>query len=270
MKWKNMLVKIGSKTSPQISWRDEFAQLELRRIGVESSLVRVDNPAEAILRGDADVAVLPLSELPLMRPGELVVTAVSRREHPGDVLVMRPEALDNRLDFGLAHGATVLTSTPWQAAQLRDFRPDLGIAVSVSGGTTLLDDLRQDNFAAIVTAAAELKGMDVSGLEVLELNPREFVPKPAQGVLAWLAHRDDLPVRRLLKQVHHPDVSACTNTERRVLQLLGGNAESLLGAFVERDAGGNFHAFLACVHAGGIRRTRLSQSTNFELAERLL
>jgi len=263
-----MFIKIGSPSSSQASWRDKFAQLELRRIGVESTLVQVENPAEAILRGDADVAVQPLSELPLTRPEGVVVTAVSSREYPGDVLVMRPEALDNRLDFGLAHSAAVLTTTPWQAAQLRDFRPDLGIAVS--GGTTFLDDLHKAKCVAVVLPAAVLEGMGVSGLEVVPLNPREFVPAPGQGVVAWLAHHDDLPVRRLLKQVHHPDVSSCTNVERRVLQLLGGDAESLLGAFVERDAAGNFHAFVAYAYPGGIRRTRLSQSTNFELAERVV
>jgi hydroxymethylbilane synthase len=132
--------------------------------------------------------------------------------------------------------------------------------------------LRKGAYDAVLVSAAAIhhQNLEVSGLEVLELNPREFVPRPAQGVLAWQTHRDDLPARRILKPLHHPDVTACTNVERRVLQLLGDAGQPSLGVFVERDATGNFHAFAAGEIAGAFRRVRLSQSTNFELAERLV
>jgi len=265
------MIKIGTQDFPAARRQAESARQELYRIGLESTVVYLDDPDSGILHGDIDVTVQPLCAIPLERPGELVVAALFARTTPADLLVARPEVRDNRQDFGLAQGATVLVLTPWQAAQLRDFRPDLNLVISNSAPTVLLNELRQGTCAAVVLPAAHLPELDISGLEHIELNPREFLPAPGQGALAWLTHRDNLPVRRLLKQVHHPDVSACTNVERRVLQLLGGTTQSpLLGAFVERDASGNFHAFSACATDGNIRRARLSQSTNFELAEQVV
>ncbi|MBL7798647.1 MAG: hypothetical protein JNJ90_19275 [Saprospiraceae bacterium] len=263
------MIKIGIQDFPATRRLAEFARQELICIGVESTVVFLDDLEGGILRGDIDAALQPLGTIPLERPGEVVIAALSARENPADLLVMHPETQDNRLDFGLKQGAVVCCATAWQAAQLRDFRPDLAVSVPGGGVGALVSGLKAGICEAIVFAAADMvaEELDLSGLLLVELNPREFLPTPGQGVVAWLAHRDNLPVRRLLKQVHHPDVSACTNVERRVLQLLRG---ALLGAFVERDAAGNFHAFVAGETGGSIRRARLSQSTNFELAERVV
>lgn len=265
-----MTLKIGVSSFPHAFGRIEFARSELRRIGLESMFMQVSDPDEAILHGEVDVAMHPLPELPMAPHEGLVIAALSARKNPADLLVLRPEALDNRLDFGLKTGALVSCNTPWQMAQLRDFRPDLAVSAPGGGAAALVSGLKAGACEAIILAAADMvaENLDLSGLTLVELNPREFVPAPGQGVLAWLAHRDNLPVRRLLKQVHHPEVSACTNVERRALQLLGD--VSLLGAFAERDAAGNFHAFVACEKGGSIRRARLSQNTNFELAERVV
>jgi len=71
----------------------------------------------------------------------------------------------------------------------------------------------------------------------------------------------------LLKKLHRPDVSAVTNVERRVLQLMEGGCQLPLGVHCERDSTGSFHAFAACEVGGEMRRVRLSSSTNFGLAE---
>jgi len=264
------MIKIGIQNFPMARRQAEFAREELDRIGVESTLVFLDDPEGGILRGEVDIAVQPLCKIPPDRPGELVIAALSARENPADLLVMRPDVQDNRLDFGLKTDAVVFCNTPWQVAQLRDFRPDLAVSAPDGGVAALVSGLKAGACEAIILAVADVvaEDSDLSGLTLIELNPREFVPASGQGVMAWLAHRDNLSVGRVLKQVHHPDVSACTNVERRALQLLGDM--SLLGAFVERDAAGNFHAFVACETGGSIRRARLSQSTNFELAERVV
>lgn len=265
------MIKIGIQDFPAACRLAEFARQELTRIGVESMVVFLDNLEGGILRGDIDTALQPLIKIPLDRPGEVVIAALSARENPADLLVMHPEAQDSRLDFGLKPGSVVYCTTAWQAAQLRDFRPDLAVSVSEDGGAAVLSGLQAGACAAIIPAAADgiSEDLDRSGLVVVELNPREFVPAPGQGVLAWRAYRDNPPLRRLLKQIHHPEVSACTNVERRVLQLLGGDVAARTGAFVERDAAGNFHAFVACERSRNIHRARLSQSTNFELADRV-
>jgi hydroxymethylbilane synthase len=49
-----------------------------------------------------------------------------------------------------------------------------------------------------------------------------------------------------------------------------GGCQLPLGTYCERDALGNFHAFAACEIEGQLRRTRLSSSTTFGMAEKLV
>lgn len=260
------MLKIGIPDDTLARWQAEFTQIELQRTGVESEIVLLDDVEAPLLRGTVQLCVVAMHRLPVVQPEGLVITAVSRRANPADLLVIRPEAVDKTQIFRLKKGATVTTSSTRQKVQLLDIRPDVDVH-PVSGN---LQQLHSGATDAIFLEAATVQalGTELENLEVLELHPREFVPAPAQGVLAWLTHRDDLPTRRLLKQLHQTDVSALTNVERKVLQLLDGDPS--LGVYVERDAAGNYHAFAAAERNGALQRARLSQSTNAGLAEKLI
>ncbi|MFN0013804.1 MAG: hydroxymethylbilane synthase [Saprospiraceae bacterium] len=266
-----MTVKIGIQPGLAAAWLAEFACGELRQFSVESTVVQLDDPEAAILRGEVDLAVHPLAELPLARLEGTVIAAVSERKRAADLLVLRLETRDEKRDFGLKNQAAVFSDTVLQAAQLRDYRPDVAVSVPGGGAAALLEQVRNGGCDAAVFAAAYIEplGLNLAGVEVIELSPQEFVPAPGQGVLAWLAHCDDLPLRRVLQRLHHPEVSACTNVERRVLQLFGGEGAASIGVFVERDGVGNFHAFAASERSGQMLRARVSQSTNIELAVRV-
>jgi hydroxymethylbilane synthase len=174
--------------------------------------------------------------------------------------------------FKLKEGAIVGTSANRRKAQLLDYRPDVQLKDIRGNVPTRLEKLRAGDFDAIFLAAAGVSrlGLDVSDFEVVELNPREFVPAPAQGVLAWQTNRDDTQTRLILKKIHHPEISALTNVERRVLQLMDGGCQLPLGAHCERDVAGNFHAFAACEIGGTMRRAHLSSSTSYGMAEKLV
>jgi hydroxymethylbilane synthase len=265
-------LKIGASAL----WQAEFTRSELARVGEESDVVvfaaadeffSPKDLEEALLRGEIDVAVHSMKNLPTSQLQALAITAVSQRDNPADWLVIRRESVVSGKIFKLKEGATVGVSSPSCKAQLSDFRPDVFLKNSPPGASTRLENLRSGDFDAIFLAAVEVRnlGLDLSDFEVVELNPREFVPTPAQGVLAWRTNRDDTATRLILKKIHHPEVSACTNVERRVLQIL----ELPLGVYCERDATGNFHAFAAGEIEGKMRRARLSSSTNFGIAEKL-
>lgn len=287
-------MRIGTRGSKLALWQAEFTQAELRRIGTDSELVIIKTQGDviqhlsfdkmegkgfftkeiedALLRGEVDLAVHSMKDLPTSPPEGLVITAVSYRDNPADLLLIRPEAADPGQAFKLRAGATVGTSAARRKAQLLDFRPDVQLKDLRGNVPTRLEKLRRGEYDAIFLAAAGVGrlGLDLNGLEVVELNPREFVPAPAQGVLAWQTHRDDLRTRRIMKQLHHSEVSAITNIERRVLQLLDGGCQLPLGVFAERDAAGNYHVHAACELEGRFRRARLSQSTSFGLAEKIV
>lgn len=288
------ILRIGTRGSQLALWQAEFTRAELARTGVASELVVIKTQGdlaphlgfdkmegkgfftreieEALLRGEIDLAVHSMKDLPTEAPEGLVITAVSYRDNPADWLLLRPEAVAPGRIFRLRENAVVGTSAARRKAQLLEYRPDVEARDLRGNVPTRLDKLRAGEYDAIFLAAAGIRrlDLDLAGLEVVQMNPREFVPAPAQGVLAWQTHRDDTATRRILQKIHHPEVAVCTNVERRTLQGLDGGCQLPLGVYCERDAAGNFHAFAACLIDGRMRRVRLSQSTHVGLAEKLV
>lgn len=287
-------IKIGTRGSKLALWQAEFTRAELARIGVDSELVIIKTQGDvvqhlsfdklegkgfftkeiedALLRGDVDLAVHSMKDLPTSQPDGLVITAVSYRDNPADWLIIRKSALDAGKIFKIKEGAVVGTSANRRKAQLTDYRPDITLKDIRGNVPTRLEKLRAGDFDAIFLAAAGVSRLelDLSDFEVVEMNPREFVPAPAQGVLAWQTNRDDTETRLILKKIHHPEISAVTNVERKVLQLMDGGCQLPLGVHCERDASGHYHAFAACEIGGVVRRARLSSSTSYGVAEQLV
>lgn len=289
-----MKIRIGTRGSKLALWQAEFTRAELARIGVESELVIIKTQGDlvqhlgfdklegkgfftkeiedALLRGEVDVAVHSMKDLPTQQPEGLVITAVSYRDNPADRLLIRKASFDSGQVLRVKKGAVVGTSANRRKAQLADIRPDIQLKDIRGNVPTRVEKLRHGDFDAIFLAAAGLNRLqlDLSDFEVLEMNPREFVPAPAQGVLAWQCNRGDSATRLIFSQLHHTEVSSCTNVERKVLKLMEGGCQLPLGVFCERDVNGYYHAFAACEINGALKRTRISSSTSFGVAEKVV
>lgn len=289
-------IKIGTRGSKLALWQANFTQKLLSDIGVQSELVIIKTTGDqiqhlsfdkiegkgfftkeiedALLRGDVDVAVHSMKDLPTTQPEGLAVTAVSYRENPADWLIIRIESKQEGKLFQLKENAVVGTSSARRKAQMLDFRSDIQLKDIRGNVPTRLRKLQDGEFDAILLAGAGLTRLeiDLSDLQVIKFNPKEFVPAPAQGVLAFQTAVDDLEVRRLLQQIHHPEVSAVTNIERKILQLMDGGCHMPLGAYCERDAMGNYHvwAAMAAHWDAPLRRAHLSSSTKLNLPERIV
>ena len=286
----NVKIRIGTSGRNLALWHVEYAKAELERKGVMTELVSIKtqddetllpgtkghNQAEikaleaALLRGEVDVAVYSMPDLPTTQTEGLVITAVSYRDDPADVLVLHRSAFTAGEIFKVKKGGKVGCSTRERAAQLIDYRPDIACMEVEDDILANLDKLRSGHFDALFLTAADLlrRSIDLSAFETVFLNTREFVPSPTQGVTAWQCNSDDLTTRRILRQIHHPEVSACTNIERRVKQLMG--EELPLGVYCARDTNGNFHTFAACAINGEMRRAHISSSTSFGVAEKVV
>lgn len=290
-------IRIGTRGSKLALWQANYTQFSLAEKGIEAELIIIKTTGDlvqhlsfdkiegkgfftkeiedALLRGDVDMAVHSMKDLPTTQPDGLVVAGVSYREDPADCLLIRQGELAEGQLFKLKEGAVVGTSSARRKAQLLGYRPDLRL-VDIRGNVpTRLDKLRSGNFDAIMLAAAGLArlSLEMDGVEKVTLNVREFVPAPAQGVLAFQCCAGDLETRRIIQQhLHVPKVSAITNVERKVLKLIGGGCHLPLGVYCEQDSGGNYHVWAAIADAWDqpVRRIRLSQSTSFGLAEKLV
>jgi hydroxymethylbilane synthase len=288
------MLRIGTRGSQLALWQAHYTQAQLAEQGIESELVIIKTQGDliqhlsfdkmegkgfftkeiedALLHGTVDVAVHSMKDMPTSQPEGLTITAVSYRDNPADWLLVRREAIQAGKILRLREGAVVGTSAARRKAQMADLRPDVDIKDLRGNVPTRLEKLRAGQYDAIFLAAAgvERLKLDLSDVEVIALHPREFVPAPAQGVLAWQTHKDDLSTRRILRKIHRPDVSAVTNVERRVLQLMDGGCQLPLGVHCTRDAQGNFHTYAACHIDGTMRRAHVSSSTNLGIAEKIV
>jgi len=290
------MIKIGTRGSKLALWQAEYTQKQLKELGVDSELVIIKTKGdniqhlsfdkiegkgfftkeleEALLNGEVDMAVHSMKDLPTQQPAGLVLAAVSYRENPADWLIIRQGAEADGKLLRLPEEAIVGTSSARRKAQMLALRPDVQLKDIRGNVPTRLEKLRSGDFDAILLAAAGLQRLDIplDDFAVVRFNPAEFVPAPAQGVLAFQCRETDKETRRILAKLHHPEVAACTNVERKVLQLIGGGCHAPLGAYCKRDNAGNYHAWVAYAKAWDqpLRRAQLSQATHFRLAEQLL
>ena len=263
-------IKIGTLQSPLAIWNAKYARKVLATIGVDSELIFVENTEKSLLLGDVDMVAHPMKNLPTTLPDGLVITAVAARMNPAVFLIIGKKAVDATMDFSLKTNAVIGVVAPTRKAQILNFRKDLNIKNTTGDAMTRLGALKNGAVDAIFLAAATLEklNIDLSEFKVIPFNVREFVPIPAQGVLAYQTCKSDTATRRILKKIHHPEVSQVTNVERKILKRFGENA-SKIAAYCEKDNHGNYHLWVSKSNAENnmVKKIRLSSSTNYQLED---
>ena len=287
---------IGTRGSKLALWQANFTKNQLEELGVtvELKIIKTQGDKiqnlgfdklegkgfftkeieEALLRGDINMAVHSMKDLPTTSPEGLIITAVSYREDPSDALLICPDCYDKDSILKLKKGAVVGTSSARRKAQLLHIRPDLQIKDIRGNVDTRLRKLMNKQYDAIMLASAGFKRlkMDLSMIHVLSLSPKEFIPAPAQGVLAFQTCSFDLETRRVLKKLHQSAVSRCTNVERKALSLIEGGCHTPVGIYCEQDRNGYFHVWAAKAEAWNkpVTRVQISSSTSHGLAEKVV
>ncbi|MDI1355391.1 MAG: hydroxymethylbilane synthase [bacterium] len=192
---------------------------------------------ESLLNKSIDLAVHSHKDLQTEMPDGLMVAGVSKRQDPSDMLVMSKEVMDDTMKFGLKKGAIVGTSSARRKSQLLAFRPDVQIKDMRGNVPTRVAKLRKGDYDAIMlaTAGVERLELDLDDLHVEHLNTAEFVPAPAQGVLAWQAREDDTELLEVIDEISDLDVLIKINIERQVLQMFDGGCQLPLGVYCDNE-----------------------------------
>jgi hydroxymethylbilane synthase len=204
---------------------------------------------QALLAGNIDLAVHSYKDLPTRSPPDLLVAAVPERADPADVLLVRSDSLDDSRDpfIPLGTGARVGTASARRSAWLRHYRDDLEIASLRGNVPTRIGRLHERRYDAIVLAAAGLERLRpaadepatmLDGITVRRLEPREFVPAPAQGALAVQCRAADAEIVALLEHIDDAASHATVRIERAALAEAEGGCEVAFGAHCVADAAG--------------------------------
>jgi hydroxymethylbilane synthase len=208
---------------------DRLAEARLAVVGGKGLFVR--EIEEALLRGEIDVAVHSLKDLPAELPPGLILAAFLAREDARDVLVARrPATLET-----LARGARVGTSSPRRRALLLALRPDLAVEPIRGNVDTRLRKLAAGDWDAIVLAAAGLRRLALEPEHTTALDPEVVVPAVGQGIIAVQTRADDGDTRARLAPVDHPGTRACALAERGYLARLGASCHTPMAAHARLD-----------------------------------
>ncbi len=227
---------------------------------------------DSLLNKKIDVAVHSLKDLPTESPQGLVIAGLSKREDPSDVLIIRKDSIDNSQTLKLKKGAVIGTSSVRRRAQIKDLLDHIIIKDLRGNVPTRISKLDSGEYDGIILAKAGVNRLssDLAAYEVLRLHPREFIPAPGQGIIAYQCRENDNEMRRILNKIHHREVSELSNVERKVLQLIGGGCHIPLGVFCEKDPSNNYHVSAAYQQGEKMKRIIVSQSTTFQLAEKVV
>jgi hydroxymethylbilane synthase len=216
----------------------------------------------ALRRGEIDLAVHSLKDLPTAAAPDLVIAAIPVREDPRDVMITR---LRGGLDE-LPQGAVVGTSSPRRVAFLRALRPDATTREIRGNVDTRLRKVEEGEYDATILAMAGLKRLGIPVREVEALDAHLFLPAPGQGALAVQVRADHASLRqRVARALDHDETRRAVSAERGLLALLGASCDLALGAIARVD-GDEIVLDAALESDDGLRRVTVRASDADECA----
>ncbi|HUQ16620.1 MAG TPA: hydroxymethylbilane synthase [Candidatus Saccharimonadales bacterium] len=188
---------------------------------------------EALRRGEIDLAVHSLKDLPTAERGDLCIAAIPVRADPRDVLITAARG-------GLAslrQAASVGTSSPRRDAFLRALRPDVTTRAIRGNVDTRLRKVLSGEYDATILAAAGLERLGIAFAPDEALDLFACPPAPGQGALAVQCRTADTTLRARLAPLDDAPTRVAVTTERALLAALGASCALALGAFARCEGG---------------------------------
>ena len=278
---------MGSRGSPLALRQAQTVMERLRALGVEPELRLVktsgdlflDKPLhqlagvgvfvaeidELMLRGEINLAVHSMKDLPTKRPEELVIAAILKRDSPYDILVPSNGPALQLED--LSEGAVIGTSSMRRTAQLRRARPDLVVKSLRGNLQTRLRKLRAGEYDAIILAEAGLQRMGLDkdqnkDLNYVRLDLERFVPSANQGTIVAVA-RTGSRAESYCRSMDDMPTRTETMIERKILETVGGGCVVPMAVHAE-VAGSEARVLSEVLSLDGKRFVRLDESISLD------
>lgn len=206
---------------------DRKLATSLAKIGGKGLFVK--ELEEALARGEADLAVHSVKDVPMHLPQEFTLAAITERADPRDAFVSsRYRSLSD-----LPAGGRVGTSSLRRESQLRARYPRLMIEPLRGNVPTRIRKLDEGRYDAVILAAAGLKRLGLEDRITALLAPEESLPAVGQGALGLECRAERADLVRLLAPLNHRATALCVRAERALSRALAGSCNVPLGGFAE-------------------------------------
>ena len=243
-------IKIATRKSILALWQSEHikARIEAQHKGMKVVLegmktkgdVILDTPLakiggkglftkeleDSMLKGETDIAVHSLKDVPVVFPEGLRLAAICSREDTRDAMISEKFAKFS----DLPHGAKVGTTSLRRKMQLLIMRPDLEI-ISLRGNVqTRLRKLKEGEFDAIILAMAGINRLNIKAevAHIYTFGFDEMIPAMGQGALGIEA-RDEKQILDETSFLNDENAVIETTIERDFVSVLEGGCQVPIG-----------------------------------------
>jgi hydroxymethylbilane synthase len=239
------MIRIGTRASQLALWQANLVKSQLENLGYQAQIIEItstgdevlDKPLHqiggfglftktldnAMLRGEIDIAVHSLKDVPTDLHEKIAQAAVLERANISDVLVLK-----NNTDFlKNQENAIIATGSLRRTAQWLHKYPKHTITDLRGNVNTRLQKLIDNNWNGAIFAAA--------GLERIELLPENhmmldwMIPAPAQGAIMITALKADTKILEICSKINHKDTEMAVAVERQFMKTLEGGCTAPIG-----------------------------------------
>ena len=257
------LIQAGiRRIAPEIETRIEIIKTSADKDAVTSlrasggAGVFVKELEQALSRGEIDLAVHSMKDVPTAIADGLRIAAVPEREDARDALVFNyelritnyglpvaefPLDVDRELSLStigqLPAGARIGTGSFRRQAQLLALRPDLRILDIRGNIDTRIRKMENGEYDAVVLASAGLSRLGLLNRISYTLSFGEMLPAPGQGALAVEVRADDVLANEIAGKLNHPPTALAVAAERDFLERLGGGCNVPIAIYARMERG---------------------------------
>ena len=212
---------------------DKILDVPLAKIGGKGLFLK--EIEEALLAGEAQMAVHSLKDVPTVMPQGLLLSAITTREDVRDAMLSEkyPDIVS------LPHGAVVGTSSLRRRMQLVKKRPDLVIKDLRGNVDTRIRKLKEGEFDAIILAAAGINRLGFASLveHFYPISLDEMIPAMGQGALG-IETINEPWVLEIASMLEDTNSRIETTIEREFVDTLQGGCQVPIGVSARvRDDG---------------------------------
>ncbi len=207
---------------------DKILDVALAKIGGKGLFTK--ELEEAMLRGEAHIAVHSLKDVPMEFPEGLKLGVITKREDVRDAMLSEKYATLESLPQGAVVGTTSLR----RRMQLLKLRPDFVIKNLRGNVNTRIRKLKEGEFDAIILASAGINRLGLNS-EVTYFTPiskEVMIPASGQAALG-IEIIDNAEVERLVSVLNDEDAIIETRVERDFITVLQGGCQVPIGVNAE-------------------------------------
>ena len=221
-------IKIGSLIGELTLRRANFVASQFHDLEVLTEIIAIDSKDyksldSALLKGEIDIAVHAMIDLPDNLPPKIVKAAILKRAGSLDVILFKGSE-----EFLSSRKAVIASPNLRTKAQWLNQYPEHTVVDFEGDIESCLQQFEDSDWNGAIFPQSDLQRLKLLPKDHVKLG--WMVPEPAQGVTMLTALESNEDVLALCKKINHTETEICTHIERDFLKTFNCGKTAPVGA----------------------------------------